>query len=211
MTGTDGLFRRFIVFEGIDGAGTTTQAARLRARLEERGERVVSTFEPSDGPVGTLVRNALRRRFVVPRGDEDPVAEVDPRVVALLFAADRIDHLDAVIRPALEKGFWVLSDRYVDSSLAYQSIYMDLEWVRVLNLHAPRPGRTFFLEVPPAVAIQRILAGRAAQDHFETLQRLERVHAGYRTLYREPPADLLCLDGTLPVDDLASRVVAALP
>ncbi len=197
---------RFIVFEGIDGAGTTTQADLLKAWLEARGEKVVTTCEPSEGPAGNMVRNALKRRIVVPTSGDGPDKDVDPRVVALLFAADRLDHLDATIRPALARGWWVISDRYVDSSLAYQSIYMDLDWVRTINTHAPRPTRTFFLEVPPAEGMARIQARRASQDHFETLQRLQQVDEQYRKIYRDGPADLVRLDGTRPADDLAAEI-----
>ncbi len=199
---------RFIVFEGIDGAGTTTQTDRLKAWLEARGEKVVTTCEPSEGPFGSMVRNALKRRIVVPTQGDAPDADVDPRVVALLFAADRLDHLDSVIRPALAQGWWVISDRYVDSSLAYQSIYMDLAWVRTINSHAPRPATTFFLEVPPEKGMARILARRASLDHFETQQRLQQVDARYREIYQTPPADLVRLDGTRGVDDLAAEIAS---
>ena len=197
---------RFIVFEGIDGAGTTTQTDRLKSWLEARGEKVVTTCEPSEGPFGNMVRNALKRRIVVPSPGDGPDGDVDPRVVALLFAADRLDHLDATIRPALAQGWWVLSDRYVDSSLAYQSIYMDLDWVRTINAHAPRPSRTFFLEVPPGEALARIQAKRASRDHFETHQRLQRVAAQYQEIYRDPPSDVVRLDGTRSVDELAAEI-----
>ena len=199
---------RFIVFEGIDGAGTTTQTERLKAWLEAQGEKVVTTCEPSEGPFGNMVRNALKRRIVVPTPGDAPDADVDPRVVALLFAADRLDHLDSIIRPALAAGWWVISDRYVDSSLAYQSIYMDLAWVRSINAHAPRPATTFFLEVPPAKGMARILARRASLDHFETQQRLQQVDARYREIYETPPADLVRLDGTRGVDELAAEIAS---
>lgn len=197
---------RFIVFEGIDGAGTTTQTEMLKAWLEARGEKVVTTCEPSEGPLGNMVRNALKRRIVVPTIGDGPDADLDPRVVALLFAADRLDHLHATIHPSLEKGWWVISDRYVDSSLAYQSIYMDVEWVRTINAHAPRPNRTFFLEVSPTVGMARIQARRASRDHFETLQRLQQVDEKYQEIYRAAPEDLIRLDGTRPMDDLAAEI-----
>ena len=198
---------KFIVFEGIDGAGTTTQAQRLLGWLEARGLRVLLTREPSDGPVGNLVRNMLKRRIVVPRSVRGTDADVDPRTVALLFAADRLDHLDGEIRPALDAGFWVLSDRYVDSSLAYQSIYADLAWVREINRFAPRPDCTFFLSVPPRVAMQRMRASRPSRDHFETQRRLEKVDEGYEALYREAAPDVHRLDGTLPIDTIHQRIV----
>ena len=109
---------RFIVFEGIDGAGTTTQARALVSWLGTRGIKAVYTGEPSEGPIGSMLRNALRGR-VVP-GTVPGV--LDPRVIALLFAADRVDHVLYDIRPSLERGLWVICDRFVCSSLAYQGL-----------------------------------------------------------------------------------------
>src|SRR5579864_7294663 len=105
----------FIVLEGLDGAGTTTQLVRLAERLRRAGERVVATAEPTDGPIGALIRQALRRRLV----HRDGRALTDESL-ALLFAADRVDHVAGEIEPALARGQHVLCDRYVLSSLAYQ-------------------------------------------------------------------------------------------
>jgi dTMP kinase len=101
---------RFIALEGIDGSGTTTQKARLAAALRDRGLDVLETFEPSEGPLGTMARGMLR-------GD-DPAA---PDLLALVFAADRLEHLSRCIEPALAAGRTVICDRYVLSSLVYQS------------------------------------------------------------------------------------------
>ncbi|HLL53606.1 MAG TPA: dTMP kinase, partial [Myxococcaceae bacterium] len=99
---------RFFVLEGLDGAGTTTQCERLASELRSRGFRVLVTREPSDGPVGTMIRQALTGRLGMPGGN-GPLA---PETLALLFAADRADHLHARVRPALERGEIVISDRY---------------------------------------------------------------------------------------------------
>jgi len=136
---------RFIVLEGIDGSGTTTQAARLASALRRDGHRVVTTREPSAGPVGKLLRDALRRRT---RGLSD-------RALALLFAADRLHHLATVVEPALARGAVVLSDRYVLSSLAYQGMRLPLAWVASLNEAARRPDLTLYLEVDPSTAGRR--------------------------------------------------------
>lgn len=186
---------RFIAFEGIDGAGTTTQQARCLTALAGLGIKATGTREPSDGPVGTMIRQMLRGRIAAPRSLRDAAPEVDPRVLALLFAGDRLDHWDEEIDPILSKGIWVVSDRYVDSSRAYQSIYMDGDWIREINRHAPLPDLTIFLEVPPKVAMARIEATRVSTDHFETLARLERVHENYLKIL-ESREDLLWIDGT---------------
>src|SRR5690242_1367991 len=107
----------FIVLEGIDGSGTTTQAARLAQTLQARGARVHATREPSTGPVGRLLRQALTGTLVA---DERPV-QLDFCTLALLFAADRMDHVRREIEPALARGEVVISDRYDLSSLIYQS------------------------------------------------------------------------------------------
>lgn len=116
---------RFIVLEGLDGAGTTTQTERLASLLRSEGHDVVTTREPSDGPVGTMLRQALTGRLGLPQG-RGPLAQ---ETLALLFAADRTDHLHARILPALEQGKVVLCDRYVLSSLAYQGASLPMAWV----------------------------------------------------------------------------------
>src|SRR3954464_11602121 len=109
---------RFVVLEGIDGAGTTTQVARLAERLrKDGGQPVRVTREPSDGPIGSLVRQVLTGRIVIPGGRAPGGA-----TMALLFAADRMDHVESDIEPFLGQGGIVVSDRYDASSLAYQSV-----------------------------------------------------------------------------------------
>src|SRR6202044_560237 len=130
---------RFVVLEGIDGAGTTTQAARLTDRLRSLRVPVRATREPSDGPVGTLVRQVLTGRLVSPDGKAPGWA-----TMALLFAADRMDHVEAEIEPFVADGGVIVSDRYDASSLAYQSVMSGhdknaaVEWIRTLNKHARR-------------------------------------------------------------------------
>src|SRR5690606_7064266 len=108
---------RFVVLEGIDGAGTTTQVARLTHRLRREKSAARATREPSDGPIGSLVRQILTGRIVVPGGRSPGWA-----AMALLFAADRMDHVEAEIEPFLAEGGVLVSDRYDASSLAYQSV-----------------------------------------------------------------------------------------
>ncbi len=176
----------FIVFEGIDGAGTTTQAKQVVDWLIGRGERVRATAEPSTGPIGSMLRQILGGRLCsrTLKGDAQPVA---PDTVALLFAADRLDHLQTEIVPYLEAGYHVVCDRYVVSSLAYQSIQSDLRFVRSINDKALAPDVTLFLRVRPEVAMGRIEASRLARESFETLafqrqvaDRYEKVISEYR-------------------------------
>jgi len=136
---------RFLVLEGIDGAGTTTQLTRLAEALRAEGHSVWTTREPTQGPVGMLLRQALTRQL---QGLSDAS-------LALLFAADRMHHLTTVVDPALADGQVVISDRYVLSSLAYQGLTLPMAWVEEVNTRARRPDLTLYLEVSPKVAALR--------------------------------------------------------
>lgn len=191
---------RFVVIEGLDGAGTTTQTARLVQHLTDRDEGVVATREPTARPIGQLIRKILR--------DEPDT----PSRAALpwLFAADRCDHLASVIEPALGAGHWVVSDRYYPSSLAYQSIEQPLERVLALNEGFRVPDLTVFLSVPVLTCLDRI-GGRAQREIFETRDRLELVEARYHAvmaLLRARGEPIVYLDGTAPADEVTQQIIA---
>jgi dTMP kinase len=148
----------FIVIEGIDGSGTTTQSTILAERLMERGLPAHITREPSDGPIGVLIRQILTGRVVVPgrEGARPP----SWATMAALFASDRLDHLEAEVVPNLNDGVTVICDRYDYSSVAYQTVSGGggddvSSWVRELNRHARRPDLTVVLDVDPEVAAGR--------------------------------------------------------
>jgi len=166
---------RFIVLEGLDGAGTTTQVERLAAALRAEGHAVLTTREPSDGPVGTLIRQALTGRLVLP-GGAGPLA---PETLALLFAADRTDHLKARVLPALEEGKVVLCDRYVLSSLAYQGASLPMAWVEQVNGYAVPTDLTLFVGVAPEVAARRRAARGGAAELFEADEAQRRIARQY--------------------------------
>lgn len=198
-----------IVFEGIDGAGTTTQAAALRHRLSARTDPVVVTAEPSTGPVGMLVRSVLRGR-VMGRDMWGRVSAFDRRALALLFAADRLDHVACEIEPVLRHGGVVICDRYVLSSLAYQSLDAPRDWVVALNRFAPVPDLTVFLNVPVEVALARIGRTRAGREVFETAETLGRVAEAYReVLASDLVGPVVMLDGTLTREEVADGVFSA--
>ena len=165
----------FVVLEGLDGAGTTTQAQRLAAWMKGQRRRVHLTAEPSRGPIGTQVRHVLSGRLRGAGG-----RDFDPRSLALLFAADRLDHWESEIRPRLEEGCDVISDRYVLSSLAYQAVSTgDAPWVAAINSMAPSADLTVFLRVSPAVALRRRYAASSEPEIFEFPEFQRKVHRAY--------------------------------
>lgn len=199
---------RFIVFEGIDGAGTTTQLARLLRRLGEDGIAAHGTAEPTTGPVGRLLRRLLA-------GEEAPF---DPMGMALLFAADRRDHLAREILPHLAAGRHVLCDRYVLSSLVYQhaaGVPRDF----VVQINAPAlalraPDLTLFLDVDAAVGAERRARRRGQADLYETDDTQRAVAAAYRAeaaAARALPAaaPVLILDGSGSEEEVAEAVWAS--
>jgi dTMP kinase len=193
----------FIVLEGIDGAGTTTQTARLVEHLSGLGRKAEATREPSQGPVGRLLREILR-------GDHRPGRDraMNGATLALLFAADRRDHLDREIEPLLCSGHDVVSDRYLLSSLAYQAEEADRSWVASLARGIRVPDLTVLLDVPVEIAAQRRRAAGRTQERYEEDTLLARVADNYRRLAREHP-DVTVLDGSQDVEEVA-RAVAAL-
>jgi len=148
----------FLVFEGIDGAGTTSQQRWLCERLTALGRAFHKTAEPTGNPVGRLIRGVLR-------GEHAPFS---PHALALLFAADRADHLSREIEPALAEGKIVVCDRYVLSSLAYQTVAgVPIELVRQLNAPFRTPDLTVYFDLPVEIAAQRRAKRGQAQEIFE--------------------------------------------
>lgn len=198
----------FIVFEGIDGAGTTTQARRLDERIGSEAPElgVTVTAEPSNGPVGTLIRQVLRGR-VTGLAATGAALPFDRRALALLFAADRLDHVACEVEPLVAAGRIVISDRYVGSSLAYQGLDAPLEWVAAINRFAPAPDLLVFLDVPVGVAWERIRRTRAGTELFEVPETLARVAAGYpKAMPKCRSGRTVTVDGTLPPDVVAAQV-----
>jgi dTMP kinase len=198
---------RFVVLEGIDGSGTTTQAARLAASLRAAGHAVLSTREPSDGPLGVVLRQALTRRLV----------GLSDRALALLFAADRLDHLASVVEPALAEGKVVVSDRYVLSSLAYQGMRLPLSWVETLNAAARPADLTLYLEVDPRTAAGRRQGRGGAAELFDADEVQRAVARAYGRVVRKHARAqrVVRVDGRAAPDEVAreilSRVRTVLP
>jgi dTMP kinase len=199
---------RFVVLEGIDGAGTTTHVGRLAERLRSMGVAVRATREPSDGPVGVLVRQILTGRVVVPGGRAPGWA-----TMALLFAADRMDHVESNIEPFVADGGVVLSDRYDASSLAYQSVSSGadakeaVEWIRSLNRYVRRPDLTIVLDVPADVAAERRLHRGEAAQLYEQNEVQRALAAFYKDLAKHMPKDrVVVVDASGPVEAVHERI-----
>ncbi|AEG13686.1 Thymidylate kinase [Desulfofundulus kuznetsovii DSM 6115] len=194
----------FIVFEGIDGAGKTTQARLLATALIRRGHPVVLTREPGGTPVGEKIRSLLL----------DPVlAGLNPLAEALLYAGARAELVARIIRPALAQGRVVISDRFVDSSLAYQGYGRCLDLKELEQLNALATGKlvadlTVLLDMPAAGALAR-LAGRADRIERERQDFFDRVRRGYLQLVKRAPERYLVLDGRLDRRELHRQILKA--
>jgi len=159
----------FICIEGLDGAGKTTHAKLLVEKLRGAGVPARYTKEPSEGSIGRLIR-----RFVL-----DREKRVNPVVEALLFAADRIDHIEREIEPALKMGEVVVSDRYLYSSLAYQgAVGLDLDWVKEINRFALKPDVAIYIDVPVEVAVKRLRGKRSVMEKIENQKAVRKLYLG---------------------------------
>lgn len=193
----------FITFEGGDGSGKSTQAGLLAQWLTEQGRTVVRTREPGGSDVGVEIRNLVLHH----RG------HIDPRSEALLYAADRAQHIATVVRPALERGDVVIQDRYFDSSVAYQGAgrVLDAKEIRDLSLWATEsllPDVTVLLDLDENVARTRLDAADKPFDRLEN-EKAEfhsRVRAGFLALAKAEPKRFLVLDATQPIDELAQAI-----
>jgi dTMP kinase len=189
----------FVTFEGVDGSGKTTQVELLRSHLAEQGRDVVATREPGGTPLGERVRELLL---------DGP--EMAPWAEAALFAAARAELAERLIRPALARGADVVSDRYIDSSLAYQGIARRLGLERVLELNLLAigdllPDRTFVLDVEPGLAAGRVGETRDRIES-ETDDFRSAVAEGYRSLEAVFPQRVRVLDGSRPASEIARAV-----
>ena len=209
---------RFIVLEGIDGSGTTTQLKALEAHFARAGRRAVFTHQPSDGPVGMLIRLALQGRLVGanyeshdPDDDAHPGPErVDPETLALLFAADRADHVATQVEPNLARGRHVVCDRYLLSTLAYQGLHSDVDWLVEINRPARIPDLTLFLDLPAEQAVERMRRARWRKERFETVAEQRAIRERYLDLIdRRIPAigPVVTIDATQSVDDVTIAVL----
>ncbi|HDD42429.1 MAG TPA: dTMP kinase [Nitrososphaeria archaeon] len=183
-------FGLLIALEGIDGAGKTTIAKMIVERLDRLGIEARYTMEPTRSLFGRILRDMALE------------SGVDPRLEALLFAADRIYHLEKVVKPLLARGVIVVSDRYLHSSLAYQSVTTgDSRWVEELNKFARKPDLGIYLDVRPSEGLKRL---KRRKTRFEDESFLEKVRRRYLEYVRL--GELVRVDAERPLNDVFSEV-----
>lgn len=190
------ILQRFVVIEGIDGAGTTTQLNLLGTRFTQHGCAHVATAEPTDSPIGQLIRRYLG-------GD----LHCHPGTLARLFAADRFNHLfdpENGIKRHLDDGAWVLNDRYIFSSLAYQGTLWDYERVHELNREFPLPEYLFFINTPSEIGSKR-RNSRSHKEIYEQDSIQSKVYDGYLRIleeYKNTGMHIHVIDGALSENEI---------
>lgn len=210
----------FIVLEGIDGSGTTTQGDRLTAWLRSKGIGAHFTHEPSNGPAGMLIRLALSKRLLGSNFDyHDPLEDrseegkaLDAYTLALLYASDRMDHLATEVNPNLRRGRFVICDRYVLSTLAYQGMSVEEQWLVDINRHARKADLTIYLDVPVEHARQRMRKTRWTRDLYEGEEELRRIYDRYSRTLRQWSSQLgplVLIDGTKSVNTVHRLITGA--
>lgn len=197
---------RFITFEGGEGAGKSTHTKLLAEHLTSLGIEVVLTREPGGSPGAEIIRHVILSGAAKPLGAE---AET------MLFASARDDHLKTTIRPALERGAWVICDRFADSTRVYQGIVGSVDprligELERITVGDTMPDLTFVLDVPAEVGMARASKRRGAEeaDRFESeaLDFHEKLRAGFRTLAKSEPKRCVLVDVTAPHADVAARI-----
>lgn len=186
------ILKNFIVIEGLDGSGTTTQLKELSRNLENS----YSTFEPTDGHIGKLIKRVLKKEI-----------SVEPMTLAYLFSADRNEHLYCPngIAQRCKNGQIVISDRYLFSSLAYQSLYSDFNDILLLNDKFPLPEVVFFINTDPSLCLQRIQKRNQDKEIFDDLEIQKNVLKNYIKSFdilKEKGLKILNIDGSLPIEKI---------
>lgn len=194
------ILNNFIVLEGLDGSGTTTQLARLSSILTASGYSCFATCEPTEHPIGLYIRKILRGEAVV-----------TPETLAYLFVADRNEHLfhnKEGITARIGRGEVAISDRYFFSSLAYQGVFCGFDFVNKLNSRFPLPQYLIFLDLSPESCQER-LAERAGRDIFDDIDRQYAIYDNYLRsfqIFQESKMQILRIDGELSPEDITERI-----
>jgi len=194
---------KFIVFEGIDGSGKSTISNLLFEKLRLQKEEVYKTFEPTDSPIGSVIKNILNKRIIS-----------DDKTIGALFLADRLDHIQNPVSGMLqylEQGKHVISDRYYYSSYAYHVPMLDMDWVIAANKVCAdllRPDIVFYIDISAEESMKRLSASRAFLDLFETQEKMEQVILNYKeAIQKEGKNDnVVIIDGQRSVEEIFDEV-----
>jgi dTMP kinase len=193
---------KLIVLEGMDGAGTTTQAQLLVNHLEGQGATVVMSAEPTKSAIGREARRLLASPI---EGDQDLLVSL-----ALCFAADRMQHVHDVIAPSLHRGDLVVLDRYVMSSLVYQGLHLPSSFVREINRYAIKPDLTIVLDVDATIAFDRLKQRGSTKDFYETPATLLKIKNRYLQFADDEPGKTVVIDANKTVEIVHERILAVL-
>lgn len=194
----------FIALEGIDGSGKSTQARIITEKLLSLGKKVHLTTEPTDSPIGKLIRDIFNHRL-----------DADQRTIAGLFVADRLEHLlnrkNGILKK-LEEGYHVITDRYYFSSYAYHGVYMSMDWViqaNSLSAEIKRPDINIFIDITPEVAIERLKNERKTLEIFETLENLRKVRDKYFEAFEKLKhvEKIVIINGEQSVKEVSERIL----
>lgn len=186
---------KFLIFEGLDGAGITTQATLLRNYLVGKGKDALLTKEPTDGLIGGIIKSSLRKEW-----------NTDPLTLQMLFAADRSHHLKTEIEPALKKGKHVICDRYILSSLIFGSLGVSVGILKQLNAEFRKPSMTFIIDTHPRICIERMQKARHHVELFEEEQKLEQIRRNMLSLKSYFP-DTYVIDGNRAPEEIMKDVI----
>jgi dTMP kinase len=202
----------FLVLEGLDGSGTTTQTRKLLNYLSEKRLDALATQEPTDEPVGKLIRDSLSGRIISPQTNAR--IGFSEGALCLLFAADRTEH-SRLIENARQRGTHVICDRYVLSSIAYQSLDPTITPQRVIDINrgCSVPDVTFFLQVPVSECLTRLKKRKDAPTAYERKDILTRIDRNYRTtrkIYERTFGPIIVIDGATVADDVHSAIIERL-
>ncbi|MCD6216152.1 MAG: dTMP kinase [Candidatus Aenigmarchaeota archaeon] len=189
------MLGKFIVFEGLDGSGISTQSGLLYDYFSKKGKKTVLTKEQTNGLIGGLIKAGLRHEW-----------KTTPLALQLLFAADRSHHLDKQINPAINNGKIVICDRYILSTLAFGSLDVDMQFLKEINSKFPAPDITFILDVLPKICLQRITKSRFHAELFEEEEKLNKIRKAYLSLKNYFP-NTFVIDGNRSIEEVHKDIV----
>ena len=193
----------FIVIEGIDGCGKTTQIELLKSKFKSNNRKVIDTHEPTDGPIGALIRNIMKGRV-----------QTDQSTIAALFAADRLDHINNPINGMLKKraeGFNIICSRYYFSNYAFQSEYVPIDWLVSMNSLSKKfikADFTFYINVDPKICIERISTGRSEIEMYENYDKLNNTHQVFLSHFEHYGQDenIHIIDGHQSIEEIGDTI-----